>query len=335
MASKIEELLRRLMGERNIISGDVIPRPPRNVISGRIADRPVSTISTEEMAEMDKVAAGVEPISTKPPPGRGLEPRFRPPTGRRPLTPEFPITPEDEIGARVPEVLPDTGTAPGPGFDWAKFIETAGIMGAALAPQGAFAKAGLAAAGLVRGERERGAKVATAEEDRRRFEIDTKLKEVDDALNQARLDWQKDPSNPRSMENLLRLEQEKSRLRIELETAKQPAKAAKAKKAEDKTAKVREQQVRNRVRTARNSVLSIMNRHDAGTIDHPLLTGLTPEQAKKVRAAVAGMDITGNESSDEIIQMAIDSLGEEINVEELFGPDEEATDFITDEELLR
>ena len=348
MASKIEELLRRLIGggfqEQNIISGEVLPR---NVISGRIADRPIDTITSGEMAEIDKVGMGVPFRGIKAPPGRGLEPRFGPPTGRQPLLPEFPITPDIADRpitdtARVPEILPDTGKAPG-GFDWDRFIEVMGTVGAGLAPRGPFAKAGLAAAADVKERRAREAVTVKTAAEMSDTERRTRVSEINTEISQARLDFAIS-KDERDLERALTLEREKSGLRIAEEEAKRPAKVAKAEAAEARRGKTATQQRKNRIRTAKNSVMSAIRRHDRGTEDIPQFIGLTPKQIKRVMEIIRKLDITGDETTDEIIQMAADLLGietdiptghDEVSAGELLGPIEETTDFITDEELLR
>ena len=66
-------------------------------------------------------------------------------------------------------------------------------------------------------------------------------------------------------------------------------------------------------------------------------------QIRRVREIIQNMDLTGDETTNELIRRAVDLLGietgvsghAEVSARELLGPDEESTDFITDDELLR
>ncbi len=165
---------------------------------------------------------------------------------------------------------------------------------------------------------------------------------VDDALNQAKLDWQQ-TQDTGALEKAIKLEQEKNRLRIELEEARQPGKDAKAQTAADKAKGIKQQQVTNRVRAAKNSAIKAIRQHELKLEGVSELDGMDSAQIRRVREIIQKMDITGDETTNEIIRRAVDLLGietgisghAEVSASELLGPDEESTDFITDEELLR
>ena len=331
-----EQSLKDARKKPNTITGKIKPRPtnkisgdilPRNRISGSIIDRPAGALTDRDMADIDTVIGGATParvLTEQNIPGRGLAARAQP-SGMAPSIPEFPITRSVE----------DFGATPAKDFDWDRFIEVAGTMGAALSPQGTFAKAGLAAAADVKERRAKGIAEAKTAEDKRRFEIETKLKEVDDRLNQAKFDYQQ-TQDAGAMERVIKLEGEKSRIRM-MEQAEKDRTALERTKitagAKDQTQK---QTTKNRVRAAKDRALTVVSKHAGGT-DHPLLVGLEGKE-REIRKAITQLDLTGDETADEIIQMALDSLGKGVTEQELvdaLGPDEEETNFVTDEDLLR
>ena len=329
-----EQSLKDARKKPNTITGKIKPRPtnkisgdilPRNRISGSIIDRPAGALTDRDMADIDTVigtparrAAPTRMLTKETPSAPTTTPSMF-------SAPEFPIT----------RGVEDFGATPAKDFDWDRFIEVAGTMGAALSPQGTFAKAGLAAAADVKERRAKGVAEAKTAEDKRRFEIETKLKEVDDRLNQAKFDYQQ-TQDASAMERVIKLEGEKSRIRM-MEQAEKDRTALERTKitagAKDQTQK---QTTKNRVRAAKDRALTVVSKHAGGT-DHPLLVGLEGKE-REIRKAITQLDLTGDETADEIIQMALDSLGKGVTEQELvdaLGPDEEETNFVTDEDLLR